>query len=60
MLSLIEKNMKYPVKEIVALYEEGQSATQISKKYNVGYGTILRVLRKMDITIRKGNPNHWK
>ena len=60
MLSLIEKNMKYPVKEIVALYEEGQSATQISKKYNVGYGTILRVLRRMDITIRKGNPNHWK
>lgn len=53
MLRLIEKNIQYPVKEIVEMYKSGKSATQIAKNYNVGYGTILRILRKMDICIRK-------
>lgn len=53
MLTVIEKNTQYPVKEIVALYEAGKSTTQIANIYGVGYGTILRILRKMDICIRK-------
>lgn len=50
---IIEKNKRYPIQEIIDLYEKGQNTTQIGEKFNVNYNTICNILRKNNVSVRK-------
>lgn len=41
------------IEDICKRYEEGESSKKIGKDYHVCYGTILKILRKQKIQIRK-------
>jgi transposase-like protein len=41
------------VAELVAAYEAGTSATQLTKQYNVGKGSVLRLLHEAGVAIRQ-------
>ena len=51
-LEYIDNNKRYPVKEIINLYQKGFSSIDIGEKYNLHYSTITRILKKSSITIR--------
>lgn len=55
-LKLIEKNGKYPIKEIVELYTvEMKSTLYISELFKVHKATIQNILRKANVEIRSGS-----
>jgi hypothetical protein len=39
--------------ELVAAYEAGTPSTQLTKAYNLGKGSVLRLLREASVTIRQ-------
>lgn len=60
-------NKKYDEKDIIKLYKDGKSTTEIGKKYNVCGTTITRILKKNKVKTRdNGNkyqqfdPNEFK
>lgn len=52
-MSLIENNKRYPVKEIIKLYTSGLSTLQISKKLNMCNGTVWNILQRHNTPMRK-------
>lgn len=52
-LKLMENNKRYPIKEIIKMYEVDKLSTvKIAEKYNVGDETIGNILRKQNIKTR--------
>lgn len=53
MLEVMELNSKYPIKEIIELYETNKLAThKIADKYNISRDAIVGVLKRNNITLR--------
>uniref|UniRef100_A0AAU8GRW0 Homing endonuclease n=1 Tax=Mammaliicoccus phage MSShimriz1 TaxID=3230127 RepID=A0AAU8GRW0_9VIRU len=51
-IEYISSNKKYPVKEIINLYQKGFSSIEIGERYNLHYSTIVRILKKSNIILR--------
>lgn len=51
-LSIIERNKKYPIKEIINLYQEGYNSPYIASLYKLNSGTIRNILRRNNVNIR--------
>ena len=51
-LSIIENNKIYPVKEIINLYQEGYNSPYIARLYKVDSGTVRNILRRNNVNIR--------
>src|SRR5699024_8015137 len=51
-LSIIEYNKIYPVKEIINLYQEGYNSPYIARLYKVDSGTVRNILRRNNVNIR--------
>lgn len=53
LLKLMEKNSKYPTKEIIELYTiEKESLAAIGKRFKICYGTVRNILEKNNILLR--------
>lgn len=50
-LNHIEKNKRYPVKEIVKLYTEGKSTIELGHMFDISHETIRNILQKSNIFI---------
>lgn len=53
MLKTIEDNKKYPVKEIIKLYEELGSCKKVGERFNLSSDIIRNVLKRNNIIISK-------
>lgn len=51
-IKIMEENKRYPIKEIVELYESGLSSLVLSEKYSLSVSTINRLLNMNNIEIR--------
>ena len=49
---MMEQNRRYPIQEIIYLYEGGETTTQIGERFKVSYGTVCNILRKNNIEIK--------
>jgi transposase len=52
-LSVLERLGSEGVAQLVADYEAGEPSTGLTKKYGVGKGTVLRLLRQYGATMRQ-------
>ena len=52
MLEIIEKNKRYDTKNIIKMYQDGESLTSIGKYYNIDCGTVRNVLVRNNIETR--------
>lgn len=52
MLEMIEKNKRYDTKNIIKMYQDGESLTSIGKYYNIDYGTVRNVLVRNNVDSR--------
>lgn len=56
--SIISKNKKYDIKDIIEMYRQGESTENIGLKYNTDRTTIASILKKNDIETKK--PGKYK
>ena len=47
------KDLREKIKEIILLYQEGKSASELSKQFNTTHNTILNLLRRNKVEIRE-------
>lgn len=58
--TIMEQNRRYPIQEIIYLYEGGETTTQLGERFKVNYGTICNILRKNNVEIKSVGRNKKK
>lgn len=54
-LKVMEQNKRYPVKEMIELYNEGNTTYQIAKKYNISHATAGNILKRNGVELKNAS-----
>lgn len=53
-LKIMEKNKRYPIKDMVRLYSNGKTTIEIGEIFNISNSTVGKILRNNNVKMRKG------